>query len=216
MKAVEVNHLTFGFHQPLFRDFHFTVDQGECVAITGPSGSGKSTLAWILAGIIPRAMDFHYEGEVKILGRDIRAYSLAEAARTIGLVFQNPDAQLFSPSVFDEIAFGPENLCLPRKEILAVIDRSLEQVGLAEYKNAEIETLSGGQKQLVALASVLACDPKILLFDEVFSFLDEDATRQVQQVIRDLADRERTVLFIDHNREHLALADRLIEIGGAL
>lgn len=213
MNAIRVEGLTFGFHQPLFVDLHFTVDQGECVAITGPSGSGKSTLAWILSGIIPRSLEYTYKGSVELFGQSVVDYSVAQMARTIGIVFQNPDAQLFSPTVFDEVAFGPENLCLPREEILERIDRSLELVGMHHLIHSEIETLSGGQKQLVALASVLALEPKILIFDEVFAFLDDEATRQVRQVIHDLIGADRTVLFIDHNQENLQLASRVIEIG---
>lgn len=214
MSAIGVEGLTFGFHRPLFENFSFTAERGECIAITGPSGSGKSTLAWILAGIIPRSLDYSYEGSVELFGKNVLDYSVAELSQCIGIVFQNPDAQLFSPTVFDEVAFGPENLCLPREEILQRIEGALCEVGMQEHIHSEIETLSGGQKQLIALASVLALHPKILLFDEVFSFLDDQASEQVREVMKRLISQERTILFIDHNEENLPLASRVIQLGG--
>ncbi len=213
MSAIRVQGLTFGFHQPLFENLSFKIEQGECVALTGPSGSGKSTLAWILSGIIPRSLDYSYSGEVELFGRNVIDYSIAEIARTIGIVFQNPDAQLFSPTVFDEVAFGPENLCLPRQDILECVDDALAKVKMSHHLHSEVETLSGGQKQLIALASVLALNPKIVILDEIFACLDDESSQQVKNVIHHLICQECTVLFIDHNQENLQLASRIIQIG---
>ncbi len=142
----------------LFERVNLQVNAGECVAITGASGCGKSTFCHILAGIIPRSIEGELSGDVFIEGKNICEMSLCDVIKIVGIVFQNPDSQLFAPTVEDEIAFGPENLCLPREEIEKRITDSLDTVGMSDYRFSAPSRLSGGQKQLWRLQPCLRCN----------------------------------------------------------
>ncbi len=214
MTLLEAKELTFSYDggHNLFENLNITVNAGECVAVTGVSGCGKSTLCLILSGIIPRNIKGNLTGSVKIGGNNIEDMLLAEVIKEIGIVFQNPDSQLFAPTVEDEIAFGPENLCLPRDEIESRIGIALETVGMSEHRFSSPSRLSGGQKQLVALAAVLALDPNILIFDEAMSQLDEEATKLIKDCIVKLKTQGKAVLMVEHDAENLDIADRQITL----
>lgn len=216
MRAIETRNI--GFRYPggpvLFSDVNIHLKSGECVALTGPSGCGKSTLCHILAGIIPRSIPGAIGGNVLLFGEDIRDLPLARIVQLVGIVFQNPDAQLFSPTVEDEIAFGPENLCLPRHEIKERIDNSLRAVHLVSHRLAETQTLSQGQKQLVALGAMLALEPAILICDEVFAQLDQNSTHLVKEVLRLQKEQGCAILMVDHNQDNLEMADRIYRLEG--
>ena len=141
---------------------------------------------------------------------------MAETVKRVGIVFQNPDAQLFSPTVEDEIAFGPENLCLPRKEIENRIEKALGIVGMLEYRHFNPVHLSGGQKQLIAIAASLALEPKALIFDEALSQLDNNSTKLVKNVINKLKGRGIAILMVEHNRENLDIADRIYRLSNGI
>ena len=210
MKAFETRGLSFSYGESiLFSGVDICVDEGECAALTGPSGCGKSTLCYILCGIIPRSVDGNISGTVRLFADDIRNLPLEETVRRVGIVFQNPDSQLFSPTVEDEVAFGPENLCLPREEIGRRITAALHSVGMQDYRHANPMQLSGGQKQLVALAAALALEPKALIFDEAMSQLDSDSTKLVKQAIQKQKQQGRAVLIVEHDTENLDAADRV-------
>lgn len=210
MKALEGIGLYFAYgKKPLFLNVNISISEGECVALTGPSGSGKSTLCHILSGVIPRSFEGNVSGTVRLFGNDIRSLSLEETVKRVGIVFQNPDSQLFSPTVEDEVAFGPENLCLEREEIGRRITASLDSVGMQKYRYASPAKLSGGQKQLIALASVLALEPKALIFDEALSQLDEDSAALIKHAIREQKARGKAILMAEHDPNNLDIADRV-------
>lgn len=198
----------------LLKQENISIKRGECVLLTGASGSGKTTLCHILSGIIPRSFSGELEGDVFLFGENLKKLPLARVVEKVGVVFQNPDAQLFFPTVEDEIAFGPENLCLPREEIGRRIEKSLEAVGMSAYRLAETKTLSHGQKQLIAFSAALALKPRILILDEVFSQLDLNATSLVKKTIREQTEKGTAVFLVDNSEESFELAGRVYHLEG--
>ncbi|MGB4431812.1 MAG: ABC transporter ATP-binding protein, partial [Limnochordia bacterium] len=199
MNALQAQKISFRYPEgPLVLervDLHVQV--GECVALAGPSGSGKSTLCHVLSGIIPRSIPGQVRGTIRLFGEELSTLSLAETVRRVGVVFQDPDAQLFFPTVEAELAFGLENLCFPEEEMDRRISAALETVGLSSRRHQATKDLSQGQKQLVALAAVLALEPGLLILDEVFAPLDERSEAVVQGVIRDYTARGGAVLLVE-------------------
>jgi energy-coupling factor transport system ATP-binding protein len=169
---------------------------GQISALTGPSGSGKSTLCYCLSGVIPRFIKGEFSGDVSLEGR-------------VGMVFQDPDSQLFLPTVEDELAFGPENLCLPREEIGRRIESILQLIGLHRLRLANPVKLSGGGKQLVALGGVLTLDPDIILLDEPFSQLDDAMRGRIKTVLLELKRQGKAIVFVEHDKSNLEVADQI-------
>lgn len=192
----------------VLKGINLEIARGEVVKIVGLSGCGKSTLCYALAGIIPHYYNGIMKGEVFIAGEKTVQLNLAQIATRLGIVFQNPDNQLFSPTVEDEIAFGPENLCLPRREIKKRVTETLQMVGMENYRLHSPENLSGGEKQLIAVASVLALKPKILIFDEVKSQLDNRGKEKINQIIARLKKENKTIIMVEHDLNNNQLADR--------
>ncbi len=209
---VEIKNLSFTFagsNYPVLNNINLKMLPGESLGITGLSGSGKTTLALALCGLLKRNIEGIFEGEVKIYGKSVFDYTLAQIGSIVGLVFQNPENQLFSTTVFDEIIFGPENLCLERQEIEKRAQKSMDLTGINDLANRPPSQLSGGEKHLVALASVLSLDPDILIFDEVMSQLDSDNVNRVKKIISILKQDGKSVIIIDHELSRLDGADRL-------
>lgn len=220
MEAVVVQGLTYQY-QPggpfVLKGLDFQVGRGEIVVVTGLSGCGKSTLCFCLSGAIRHNRDGVMAGEVVVNGKNIREMRGASLALEVGMVFQDPDTQLFSPTVEDEIAFAPENLCLPPDRIRETVDHVLDLLGIAALREANPYQLSGGEKQLVALAAVLALDPPVLIVDEVMSQLDAGGREKVAAVLERLRGMGKTIIAVEHNLEAVAFADRLIVLeNGAL
>ncbi|NMB00591.1 MAG: ABC transporter ATP-binding protein [Firmicutes bacterium] len=215
MIALQGHKVTFNYPKSplLFSEVDIQVGEGECVVLTGSSGCGKSTLCQILAGIIHRSIQGNLQGEVLLYGEKISNLTLAQVVSQVGIVFQDPDRQLFCSTVEDELAFGPENLCFTRGEITKRIEQVLEAVGITSLRTAEIRTLSQGQKQLVALAATLTLKPRVLILDEVFSPLDRNSIRQVKEVLVGLRTSGYAILIVDHNPAGLELADRIYKLG---
>ncbi len=214
MIALQGRDITFRYRRgPLLLDkVNIEVRAGQCIGLMGESGCGKTTLCRILAGIIPRFIPAKIGGQVFICGEELERLSQAALVQKVGIVFQDPDSQLFSPTVEDELAFGPENICLPKGEIELRITEALETVGMESFRLAETETLSLGQKQLVALGAVLALRPQILICDEPFSQLDTDATRLVKDVIRAEKGKGRAIVLVAHDEQDLDSADRIFTL----
>ena len=210
MKAIEFTNVSFRYEDdsPFVIDkLNFSVEEGEFVAVLGHNGSGKSTLARLSNGLlIPDA------GTVSVFGMntadDKKTFEIRKSA---GMVFQNPDNQTVASIVEDDVAFGPENIGVPRKEIGERIDFALRAVGMEAFRNATPSRLSGGQKQRIAIAGVLAIRPKIMILDESTTMLDPRGRREVMEVIRKL-NREQgmTVLLITHFMEEALQADRAV------
>jgi energy-coupling factor transport system ATP-binding protein len=213
MDAVVVRDLTFRYwpEGPAVLDgVDFQVAQGEMLAVTGLSGCGKSTLCACLNGIIPHSRGGEMTGSVLVNGKNTREHRVASLALEVGLVFQDPGTQLFSPTVEDEIAFGLENLCLNPDLIRERVDQTIALLGIEVFRNANPNRLSGGEQHLVALASVLALDPPVLALDEVMSGLDTGGRKNVAAVLETLRCRRKTVIIVEHDLESVVFADRML------
>jgi energy-coupling factor transport system ATP-binding protein len=165
-------------------DLH--IEKGETVLLLGPSGSGKSTLALCLNGLIPQVIGGRMAGQVRVAGLDTREAPVSDLAQQVGILFQDPEAQFVTMTVEDEIAFGLENLRVPPEEMEGRIQDALDEVGIAHYRRQRVDALSGGEKQRLALAALLAMRPQVLVFDEPTANLDPVGTRQVFETIAQL------------------------------
>ncbi|CAJ35299.1 ABC transporter ATP-binding protein [Methanocella arvoryzae] len=213
--VIRLKNLKFWFPEsdsPVIDDVSLDIRHGEVVVITGPSGCGKSTLALAIGGFIPHVIDGRMEGLAEVCGKNTRDVPLAEMATMVGLVQQDPEAQLCTLTVEDEVAFGPENLGLPPEEVRRRTETSLAMAEASHLRNNCIFELSGGEKQRVAIASMLAMSPGVLILDEPTSSLDPEATTDIFHAIRRLKERENmTILVIEHKLDRVAgLADRMI------
>ena len=194
------------------KNISFTVNKGEYVAVLGHNGSGKSTLAKLLNVILTPTSGNLTVGGHKI-HEDMTEDDVFETRRDVGMVFQNPDNQLVATIVEEDVAFGPENLGIPREEIRMRVDDALKTVGMYEYRSSQPHRLSGGQKQRVAIAGVIAMMPKCIVFDESTAMLDPMGRAEVMQTIRRLNDDFGiTVLHITHYMDEAVMADRIIVV----
>jgi cobalt/nickel transport system ATP-binding protein len=202
MQAIEVRHLFFHFDDETAAlvDVSIQIAPGECVALLGANGAGKSTLLLHIAGLLPEAGSGHGEGEVVVFDQRVHPEAAERPRRDVGLLFQDPDDQLFCATVGEDVAFGPRQLGLRGAALDACVAQSLAKVGLQDYEPRLPHRLSGGEKKRVALAGLLAYDPKILILDEPTSGLDPRARRQLITILRSL---KTTRLFATHD---LALA----------
>ncbi len=213
--VVQLEGLTFtyaGSLEPALKDIELTVHPGEFVVLTGPSGCGKSTLSFCLTGFIPHSFDGTMEGRALIGGRDTRSAAAGELAGIAGLVQQDPEAQLCTLHVAEEVAFGPENLGLPVPEIARRLEWALAAAGISDLRERSLHTLSGGEKQRVAIAGALAMRPQLFILDEPTANLDPRGCREVLAVVEKLRREENTAIIIfEHRLQHLLpFADRLI------
>lgn len=187
-------------------DVSFGIERGSFVAIVGENGSGKSTLAKSLNGlIVPSSGEVTVEG-MKTTDED----RLWDIRSKVGMVFQNPDNQIVSSIVEDDVAFGPENLGVPPEEIRKRVDEALKRVDMYDCKDKGAHMLSGGQKQRIAIAGAVAMRPECIVFDEPTAMLDPRGRRQVMSIIRELNDEGITCILITHFMEEAEQADRVI------
>ncbi|WP_326906677.1 ABC transporter ATP-binding protein [Sedimentibacter sp. MB31-C6] len=216
MNAVEVKNLSFKYNnvdEYILRDVNLNIKVGETVAIIGQSGCGKSTLCNCICGLIPRVYTGELSGEVLIFGENIINFSIADTVTKIGIIFQNPSTQLFSPTIEDELAFGPENLCVDREEIGKRIERILKIMNMEQYRYDNPNNLSGGQQQLIAIASVLMLNPSILICDEIMSWIDDEGKQIIKNLLLKLKEEGKTIIMVDHELENIQIADRIIYLG---
>jgi len=181
--------------EPALNNINIDINEGEFVGIAGPTGAGKSTLTLCLNGVIPHFLHGDFYGEVKVDGKDTVDNGCAKIAYSVGSVFQDPEAQIVSTRVEDEIAFGLENLNIPRIEIAERIKESLEMTGISELRDYSTSQLSGGQKQRVAIASAIALRPKILVLDEPTSELDPKGSLDIFDTLQRL-NREYNITIV--------------------
>ncbi len=192
------------------------VRKGEFVTLLGANGSGKSTICLLANGLIPHAIPGSLEGSVEVFGEDTRSKSVAELSTRVGIVFQEPESQLFCMSVEEEIAFGPENLAVPRDEIADRVRWALSLVGLEGYNSRAPSTLSGGEKQRVAIAAALSMKPDLLVLDEPAYALDPIGRLELFAVLRELkSEHGMTVLLAERDAEEAAaFSDKLVLVKG--
>lgn len=199
--AIKVRDLTFQYRireQLALQDVSLDLWPGELMLVVGASGSGKSTLMRAINGLIPRSYRGEISGTVELFGKLVDSYSMAQLSQTVGTLLQDPERQIVTSQVRNEIAFGLENLALPRKEILARVDETIEYLGIEHLAKRATFELSGGEKQIVGVAGVLAMRPRILLLDEPLASLDPATAHESLRIFRDLADRGIAVMLVEH------------------
>ena len=208
MPLLKVENVSYSYDKKnkALKNVSFSAEKGEHIAVIGHNGSGKSTLAKLLNGLIlPESGTVSVDG---IFSSDKE--KRFEIRKKVGVVFQNPDNGIIASIVEDDIAFGPENLGVPRREIGERIEFALKAVGMEEYRNASPARLSGGQKQRVAIAGVLALKPEILVLDESTAMLDPQGRKEILSVVEKLKKEQGvTVITITHYMEEAAKADRI-------
>lgn len=216
MSAVlEITGLGFayrGTERQVLRGVELAIGAGESVAVVGASGAGKTTLLRCANGLVPAFFPGQLEGAVSVGGESPAAIGVARAARRVGMVFQDFDAQLFSTNATLEVAFGAESLGVPRDEIARRVTQCLALVGLAGFEGREPATLSGGEKQRLAIASVLAMQPSLILLDEPTTDLDPVGKGEVHAILRRLAGDGLAVAVIEHETEELLGLDRIVHL----
>lgn len=207
---IELEDIHYRYHEDDAREalagVSLEIRRGEWLAIIGHNGSGKSTLAKVMNGLIEANT-----GSVVVNGKMLTEETVFEARRTVGMVFQNPDNQFVGTTVEDDIAFGLENIGLPREEMLERVTRVLDMVKMSEFRTKEPARLSGGQKQRVAIAGVTALEPEVIILDEATSMLDPKGRLEVISTIQKLhKEKKITVISITHDLDEAAQADRVV------
>lgn len=205
---IEVKDLSFEYEPGLKTIDHisFNIKKGEYVAILGHNGSGKSTIAKLLIGLLEKK-----SGTITVNGFELNMKNLYKVREQIGIVFQNPDNQFIGATVRDDIAFGLENLCVPREKMDELIETYAQKVRMEKFLEHEPTKLSGGQKQRVAIAGILAMSPSIIILDEATSMLDPRGKSEINELVRDInEDRNMTIISITHDIEEAKNADKII------
>ena len=212
---IEINGLTFqyeGSEKPALNDITLNIEDGSFIGVIGPAGAGKTTLAFAICGIVPHSYKGDFYGSVKINGIDTVDSKLTDISRQVGIVFQDVESQIISSVVEDELLFGLESYGVPHDEIESRLSFALEKVGIPQLRNRTIASLSGGQRQKVAIASIVALRPKILVLDEPTGELDPGSSRQIFGLLRSLnQEYGMTVIVIEQKIMLLCeFAERLI------
>lgn len=218
MNAVNIENLSFAYPQregepvrKVLCGLSLAIEKGEFVSLIGSNGSGKSTLSRLINGLLQPV-----EGKVEVFGMNTAdKKTLFDIRKRVGTVFQNPDNQQVASIVEDDIAFGPENIGMPREKTGERIDYVLKVTDMEKYRNVEVARLSGGQKQRVAIAGALAIDPEILILDEATSMLDPKGRNEVMSVVKDLnKNHGLTVINITHYMDEAVNSDRIFVLHG--
>ncbi|SFC04234.1 energy-coupling factor transport system ATP-binding protein [Alkalibacterium subtropicum] len=209
-EIIRLDNITYKYddedQRPALQDVSFSVNRGEWVAIIGPNGSGKSTLAKTINGLIEPD-----SGEVEVGGLMLNEKNVWSIREMVGMVFQNPDNQFVGSTVQDDVAFGLENLGIPRDEMIERVRNALEKVNMLEFAEREPARLSGGQKQRVAIAGIVALRPAIMILDEATSMLDPQGREEVLRTVKEVKEEENlSVLSITHDIDEAAAATRIL------
>lgn len=209
-EIINVKNVTYTYddedQRPALKGVSFSINKGEWVAIIGPNGSGKSTLAKTVNGLIQPD-----SGEVAVGGLELNEKNVWSIREMVGMVFQNPDNQFVGSTVQDDVAFGLENLGIPREEMLERVRTALEKVNMLEFAEREPARLSGGQKQRVAIAGIVALRPDIMILDEATSMLDPQGREEVLRTVKEVKEQENlSVLSITHDIDEAAAANRVL------
>jgi len=201
---LQVENLSFQYHtrsELSLKDISLRLEPGELLLIAGSSGCGKTTLMRCINGLIPRAYHGSLQGQVHIFGTPVEQMSMAQLSQNVGTLLQDPERQIVGSYVLNEVAFGLENLGLPRPEIIQRVDETLKYLGISHLRERENFHISGGEKQKVALAGVLVMQPRILLLDEPLASLDPASAQEALHLFRQLADDGISVLLVEHRVE---------------
>lgn len=215
-EAIRLDGVSFTYPHasaPAMQDVTLSVPQGQCVVVTGPSGCGKTTLTRVINGLIPHVYEGDMTGTVQVDGQEVATWDAGQLGTVVGSVFQNPRSQFVNLDTTSEIAFGCENLGLPRDEMVRRVDSAVGILGARSFLGRSVEELSGGQKQRVIIASALAMEPGIIVMDEPTASLDAEAMRQLAQAVAHLKQHGKTVVISEHRLWWLKdVADRVIQM----
>jgi cobalt/nickel transport system ATP-binding protein len=212
VNAIELGALSFAYADgtQALHSVSFTIEEDECVGLIGPNGAGKSTLLLHLNGVLPEALSGN--SPVRVFGQQITRENVYEIRRTVGLLFQDPDDQLFCPTVFEDVAFGPQQFGVAAEDLRGVVAEALERVGLAGFDARSAHHLSRGEKKRVCLAGLLACQSRVLVLDEPTSDLDPRGRRELKQLLETI---RATKLIASHDLELIVeLCPRVIVLDG--
>lgn len=214
-KAIELSQVSFkykGTKTFALVDVSWSLAPGECAVIMGPSASGKTTLCRCLNGLIPQALEGTLTGDIVVAGKDVSFFRTQTLAKDVGFVMQDPEAQIVGRTVFEDLAFGPRNLLVPAREIEQRIPKVLSQVGLAGYENRSAADLSGGEKQRLAIAGILAMEPSVLILDEPASELDPAGRADLYFHLDRLRQSKKlTLVIVEQKIEGIqAMVDRVL------
>ena len=218
MAFVNLQNVTYKYpltKTPVLQNVNLQVNEGEFVSIVGPNGAGKSTLCYALAGFVPHFFKGEISGSIEVACKESSKSTLDEWILNVGLAFQNPFNQISGAkyTVFEEIAFGLENIGVPREEMKGRVEDAMALTGIRDLADRSPYSLSGGQQQRVALTSILVMRPRLLVLDEPTSQMDPIGTREVFGVIRRMAEGGMTVVMVEHKMEWIAnFADRVIAL----
>jgi energy-coupling factor transporter ATPase len=215
LPVIETKDVTYtypGATKPSIENVSITINKGDFVILTGPSGCGKTTLCRCFNGLVPHFYNGTLKGTITVAGLNVAVHKIYQLARHVGLVFQNPENQLFALSVEKDVAFGLENLSIPRDEMRKRVDWALQITGISELSERPPHELSGGQQQRVAIASVLAMQPDLMILDEPTSFLDPLGAEKIFQVLNELNEKLGiTIILVEHRLDLAAkYANRVI------
>ncbi len=204
MKIIQLEHVSYSFYDivPALCDVTLSIDEGDMVAVIGANGSGKSTLLQVMNGLVhPRTGTVHFRGE-EVTEKRLRDRAFQRFFRErVGMVFQNSDVQLFCPTVFDELVFGPQQLGLSKNEVLRRASETMEMLNIEYLKDRPTHMLSGGEKKRVAIGSSLALNPEVLLLDEPASGLDPKTESFLTDLIISLSESGKTIVIATHDLE---------------
>ncbi len=205
-KAIEIKNLSYTYPDGniALKDINLEIFENECLALIGSNGSGKTTLILNLNGI------FRGKGCLKIFNKELSDKNLKEIRKDIGIVFQNPDDQLFMPTVFDDVAFAPLNMSLDEKEVKVRVKNALQAVGMNIYENRFSHHLSFGEKKKISIATILSMNPKIIVFDEPTANLDAKSKKDLIKIIKNLKKDGKTLIIATHDLDSvLDVVDRI-------
>lgn len=202
---IKLEGITYGYpgNDLIFQDLEFHLHRGDRVGLVAPNGSGKTTLFHLIMGLLKPS-----KGTIELFGRKAsRERDFAKARRRIGLLFQDADDQLFSPTVLEDVAFGPLNMGKTKEEAIEISRSTLAKLGLGQFEDRITFKLSGGEKRMVSLATVLAMEPEVLLLDEPSSGLDDNTKNRLQDILKEL---DLSYILISHEFDFLsATTDRI-------
>lgn len=209
MAKIMVEHLKYRYPQTdklVLNDISFTIEPGEFIGIVGKNNSGKSTLCQAFVGLVPTFYKGAYGGKIFIDDMEVSKSDISEVCKKVGIVFQNPFNQVTGSkmSVYEEIAFGLENMGIPRGEMIERIDEAMELLDISKYKDRNPFDLSGGQMQRMAIASIIAMRPEVIILDEPTSQLDPQGSEEVFQAVQALSKKGITIIMVEHKIEKIA------------
>ncbi|MCT2882710.1 energy-coupling factor transporter ATPase [Lentilactobacillus buchneri] len=207
---IQIKNISFNYpeQEKLFNDFSMNIQEGKWTAIIGQNGSGKSTLARLIDGLIVLK-----PGQIVVDGLTVNDANIFDIRNKIGMVFQNPEDQFVGATVEDDVAFGLENRRVPREQMHQIVEQSLRQVGMWDFRDRIPANLSGGQKQRVAIAGIIALSPKIIILDEATSMLDPRGRQNILKLVNQIKrENNLTVISITHDIDEAAGADQVIVV----